>query len=157
MRGGTEAHFNVQVGVVNKMAESRGVQFRARLQFHVPHALARSLQQTAGVLERCAVEKTDVDMAFEGIDVPERRILRACDWATIVHQFSNISTAAAHLLKPFLRNRPQLDRAVRQPSLHGRLPSHATRQPQEIVAADQPAEVERNTSGPMLAHIPVTS
>src|ERR1700722_5405112 len=102
---GNEASFNIRVGGTDWIAKRCGVEFAARTQFHVPHAFATSLQQTAGVLEHCALEKADVDMTFESVDVREWCILDTCDGTSIVHHLSDIVTAPAHLRKPLLRNR----------------------------------------------------
>jgi len=107
-----EAHLYIQVGGSDETTKSCGVELATRVQFHVPHAFAISLQQAGGVLERCAVEETDVDVTFECVDVPEWRVFDTCDRATIVHQFADIFSTLPHLRKPLLRDGPQLDRGV---------------------------------------------
>jgi hypothetical protein len=79
----------------------------------VPHTFATSLQQTGGIREHRTVEKADIDMAFESVDVRKRRIFYTCDRTSIVHQLSDIVTALSHLRKPLLRNRLKINRAAR--------------------------------------------
>jgi hypothetical protein len=150
-RFAVEARPDIQIGGIDQVAQSCGVEFGARLQFHVPHAFATSLQQAGGILEHCAVEETDVHMALEGVDVPEWRILYTCDRATIVHQLSDIVSALPHPRKPLLRNRPQLDRAFRQPDIDSRIPFYASGEPHDVDPTGQSAEVQRNAR-PMSGH-----
>ena len=60
-----EAHLDIQVRGVDQIAKRPGVELAARVQFHMPHAFAASLQEARGVLEHCAVEEPDVDMSLE--------------------------------------------------------------------------------------------
>jgi hypothetical protein len=118
----------------------------------MPHAFAASLQYTCGILKGSAVEESNIDMAFERVDVAERRIVNTCDRATIVHQLSDIITALPYPHKPLLRNRSQLDRAIRQPPIDSRVPFYTSGQSQDVVTTDQPAEVQRNATRSTLAH-----
>ncbi|HEY6620012.1 MAG TPA: hypothetical protein VIY68_10730 [Steroidobacteraceae bacterium] len=63
-----------------------------------------------------------------------------------MHQLSDIVTAPAHLLKPMLRNGPQLDPTVGQPRLDRRILSYSAGKPEDLVAADQPTQVQRNAT-----------
>ena len=69
-----------------------------------------------------------------------------------MHQFSDIITALPHLHKPRLRYRPQVGRTVGKPDVNGRIAFSPSRQPQDILHTDQPAEVQRNAMRSMYAH-----
>jgi hypothetical protein len=143
---GAESGLDIHVGSVDQIAESCGIRLVGGLQFHVPHAFAASLEQVGCIIERCAVEEADIDMTLECIDVPERRIFYACDRATVVNQLSHIVTAFPHLLKPPLRNRPQLGRAIDQPEVDSRVSLYCSGQPKNILSTAQPAQVQRNAT-----------
>ena len=69
-------------------------------------------------------------------------------WSPIfwVDACTNIITALPHPHKPLLRNRLQLDRAIRQPDVHSWIPFYASGEPKDVGPTDQPAEVERNAT-----------
>jgi hypothetical protein len=147
-----EASSYICAGGANQVAKSCDVQLSARVQFHVPHPFATPLQQAGGILEQCAVEKAYVDMTFECVDVPERRIFYARDRTTIVHQFPDIVTALPHLTKPLLRDRTQLERAVGKPGVDSRISFYCSGDPKDVLPTRQSAEVQRNSKWFMSAH-----
>jgi len=144
----TELPLNVYVGRADEVGKCCCIGFAARIQFHVPHTFATSLQETSGVAEHRAVKEADIDVTFECVDVPKGRILYTCDGTTIVHQLSDIVTAPPHLRKPLLRNRLQLDPApLDQPYVDRGISFYASRQPQDLIHTGQPAQIQRNAMG----------
>ena len=63
-----------------------------------------------------------------------------------MHQFSDVIAASPHPGKPLMRDRPQLDRAIREPSVDGRILFRASRETEDFGPADQSAKVQRDAT-----------
>ncbi len=72
------------------------------------HALAGAFEKLGRILESRAVEKADVHMSAEGVDVAKRRVAHARGGMAIVQKLADVGSAAAHAFKPRLRDSPQL-------------------------------------------------
>src|SRR4026209_338957 len=145
-----EARLDIRIGSVDQVAKACSVEVRAGLQFYVPHALAASFQEAGGIFEQCPVEKANVDVVLEGVDVPERRIFDARDGAAIVHQFADVIATAPHLCEPKPGDGPKVGGIIAQPSIDSCVPLRARREPKELHAVDQTADIQSDASS--LAH-----
>ena len=83
----------------------------------MPHVLAGTLKQTRGIVQRRAVKEADIDVIPEGVDVSKRRILHACDGATIVHELADVGAAVPHVFKPGPRQPSQFVRRLGEPGI----------------------------------------
>ena len=85
-----------------------GVYLPPPVKFHVPHAFAGTFQKVGPVVERRTVEEADIHVSTEGGDVGKRGIFHAGSRMTVVQEFANVRSAAAHAFEPRLRHRSQL-------------------------------------------------
>jgi hypothetical protein len=74
----------------------------------VAHAFARSLQQTGRIFQHRTVEEANVYVISEGVDVSEGRVINTGDWASVVHQLSDVGATLPHPREPLVRNLSQL-------------------------------------------------
>ena len=92
--------------------------------FHMSHALARTLEQTVGVIEQSTEEESNVDVRHEGVDVAKRRVPDTRCRVSIVKQLSHIIAKAAHKIEPWSAESGELGRARVEPLVHGRVVSY---------------------------------
>ncbi|HEY3776501.1 MAG TPA: hypothetical protein VGL35_00430 [Rhizomicrobium sp.] len=67
----------------------------------MPHPFAGAFQQTGRVFKDRPVEKADIYMSSESVDVANCGISHTGRGMAIVQKLTNVRTAAAHLLKPW--------------------------------------------------------
>lgn len=91
-------------------------------------------------------------MILERIDITECRIPDTRRRMTVMQQRSHVITALAHLRKPFLCNRPQLDGTIGKPGVDSRISPHRSGDPKDVIPTAQPAEVQRNAPGFTFVH-----
>lgn len=142
---------NIGISSIDQLAESRNVACGSRLQFHMSHAFASSLQQPGRVIEKCAVEETHVDVVPEGVHVSEHRIPYAGDRAAVVHQFADIVTALPHVVKPPFRHRTQFARLIVQPAIDSRISFDTSGKPEDVLISGHPADIQGH-AGSMRGH-----
>lgn len=99
---------DVDVGGADQRLQGCVVRKIARPCLHVTHEAPRTLQEPGGILQRCAMEESDVDVRGEDIDVAERGIRHAGRGMAIVQKLGDVGTAAAHLLEPHAGDGAQL-------------------------------------------------
>jgi hypothetical protein len=126
----SQASPDVVVGGCDQVAQSLNVQFLAGAQLHMPHALARALEQAGGIRKHCAAIEADIRMCLESIDISKRRIPYTSDWTSVVQEFADIGAAAAHALKPCPRHQAERIGEVGKPSLDLRITPERTVEPQ---------------------------
>src|SRR5262249_34945591 len=144
--GPSQAPPDVTVGGYDQVAQSLDVQFFARAQLHMTHALALALQQAPGIREHGAIEEADIGASLERIDISNRCGPHTSDRTSVVQELADIGAAAAHALKPCPRHQSERIGEVGKPSLNPRVASDRTGEPQQIVHLSRvpvcPASVE---------------
>jgi hypothetical protein len=113
------AGLHVGVGSVDQCVEGCRIGRRSRLELRVAHEFAGAFEDTGGIWKCGSLKKSDVYVRGENIDVRERHISQACDGAAIVHQFADLVAAAAHYLKPVLRDGTEVGGLFLQPCVDG--------------------------------------
>jgi hypothetical protein len=113
----TETHSDVHVRHLDEVIERRGIHLTAGPELHVPHAFARSLQQSGRIFEQRAVEEPDVDVIFECVDVPEGRVVDAGGRHSVVHQLAHVAATLPHACKPLLHKRSEVVALSVQPAI----------------------------------------
>lgn len=98
----------------------------------MPHAFAVSFQEAARVVERSSVEKADIHMRTEGVDVAKRRISHARGGMAIVQKLANVRSAAAHPLKPRLADPSHLVIGLGKPSVNAGVSLNGAGKSQEL-------------------------
>src|SRR5262249_57989447 len=112
----SEASLDVCVGGYDQVAQSLKVQFLAREQLHVAHALARAFEQAGGIREHCAIVEADIRMSLECVDISKRRVPHTSDRTSVVQELADIGAAATHALKPCPRHQSERIGELRKPS-----------------------------------------
>ena len=130
---GTKARSNIHIRGVDQVAQRCGVDLATRMQFHVPHAFARALQQARGVVERCTVEEADVDMGCVRVDISEGSVRHACGWLVVMHHFAHIITTAAHYVEPVPRDSAEFIRLLVQPGSDYRIAPGRPGEPKDLI------------------------
>jgi hypothetical protein len=77
------------------------------------------------------MEEADVDVGGKDADVRKRDVANACGGQTVVHQLSNVGTAASHAGEPRLRQGPQLGRVYCKPGRNRRIAFDSSSESQE--------------------------
>lgn len=90
-------------------------------QLHMPHPFAGAFQQARGIDQRRAVEKADIHMAAESIDVSECGVSDACRGMTVMQQPADVRSAREHAIEPWPGHAPQFIMARREPGLDTRV------------------------------------
>src|SRR5262245_48037846 len=98
----------------------------------MPHAAPRALERAGGIPGGRAVEKSDVRMRLERVDISKRRVPHTSNGTSVVQHFADIGAAAAHALKPCPRHQSVRIRNL-EPSLDFRIAPHRAMEPQDIV------------------------
>ena len=95
----------------------------------MPHTFTGAFQKAGRVVERRPVEKADIHMSTEGVDVPKRRISHTSSGMAIVQKLANIRSAAAHPFKPWLGEPSQLIVGPGKPSANAGISLNGAREP----------------------------
>lgn len=98
--GTAEAPPDIAVSLRDQAIQGFFIQFPARAQLHMTHALARAFEQAGRIGKHRAEIKANVRMGFERVDVSERRIPDARNGTAVVQQLANVGAAAAASLRP---------------------------------------------------------
>ena len=83
------------------------------------HEFSRTLQKAGWVWEGCALEKPDVDVRCEGVDIGERYVAEAGSRGAIVEKFADFVSAVSHDFKPSMRDRSKFAAMLFQPCIDG--------------------------------------
>ena len=113
---GPKPDLYIQVRGVDQLPEGNSVRLASGFQFHVTHVLSGAFQHPGGVVQVRAVEKADIGVALEDIDVSERRIFNARYGVPVVHQLEDVFAAGTDSPEPGARHCGQRIRLV-QPLL----------------------------------------
>lgn len=125
---GFEAQPDVPVCCRYKFTQRSGVHLPCPTELHVPHAFAGAFQKVGRIVERRAIEETDIHMGTEGVHVSKRCISYARRGMSIVQKLANIRSAAAHLFKPGLAHPSQLAIRPGEPGINAGVSLNGTRQ-----------------------------
>jgi hypothetical protein len=104
------------------------------------HAFAGTLQQPGRIVEGRSMEKADIYMSTEGVDVPKRRIPYARSGMAIVQKLANIRSAGAHPVKPWQGERSQRVISPGKPSVNCRVAPDGAREPKEFAHGLRPQQ-----------------
>lgn len=83
------------------------------------HVLSGALQEARWIRQGGTLKEPHIHMRGEDIDIGERSITKTCDWASIVHQFTNLVSAASHHPEPGTGDIPELAGMLFQPCING--------------------------------------
>jgi hypothetical protein len=97
----------------------------------VSHVSAGAFQEAGGIGQTGAMKEADVDVSGKDADVGKRNVTNASGGQPVVHQFSNVGTAAPHPCEPSGRQGPQLARLYLEPGRNRRIALDSSIESQE--------------------------
>jgi hypothetical protein len=101
--------------------ERHFVETRSWPEFHMSHVPAAAFQECCGIRQASAMEESHVDVGAKDADVAKRGVANARGGQAVVHQFSNVGSAAAHTSKPALRQCMQVGWLIGEPGRNRRI------------------------------------
>jgi hypothetical protein len=134
-----QSHSDVAIRGGDERLECQFVEGHSGDQFHMSHVPARAFQERCAIWQTSTVKEADVDVGGKDADVGKRRVANASGGQAVVHEFSNVRSAAAHTGKPGLRQSTQVIWLRREPGRNRRIAFDSLSESQKCRHDKEPA------------------
>jgi hypothetical protein len=124
---------HIRVCRLDKSDKSRRIDIAIRPELYVAHVLAGTFQQARRIREFGAMEKSDIDMRFERVDIGEGGISDARSWVAVMQQFVYIISTIADNVEPKSCDSAQFTGMLAHPGIDCRISPNRTGEPKDLI------------------------